>query len=87
MEETNNIIINEEESNKPDLLNVMMTEETKETSETSEISKDTGKRGRKPGYKRTQESINKMVETRKRNKIIMQEPKAEPQENEQENLY
>jgi hypothetical protein len=32
------------------------------------------KRGRKPGYKRSQEEIAKMVATRKKNKIIMSEP-------------
>ena len=32
-------------------------------------------RGRKKGYKRSPEEIAKMIETRKKNKIVMEEPK------------
>ena len=57
-------------------------EENNEPSEVSEVPKR--KRGRLPGYTRTQESRDKQKETRKRNKLL-KESIEEPY-NELENL-
>jgi len=71
--------MNEEENNKPSELS-----ELSEVSEVSEVPIIKRGRGRLPGYKRTQESIDKQKETRRSHKVI-KESIEEPQ-NELENL-